>query len=313
MANAAEGTLAPLLIGQPAGAIEAHWARMYQDALLVGRRGAVIRALSAIDIALWDLLAKRAGLPLYRLLGGHRSRVPAYFSGGYHREDGDVVEVVAAEAERAVAAGYDAMKIKVGFVPLRVDLQRIRAAREVLGPDRRLALDANNAWATAAEALPAVRAMDAYDPWWMEEPLGPDDVAGHARLASDLLTPIATGEIEATRWGFLALIQAGAADILQPDACVLGGVTEWVKVAHLAAAHGIPVAPHWNADIHTQLAAATPNCLVVEFFDVTEDVYNFDLVLAEHLAPEQGEIPVPDRPGVGLVLDERALERYRMT
>lgn len=311
IATAVEDNLASRLIGQPAGAIEALWRSMYQETLLLGRRGAVVRAISAVDIALWDILGKRAGLPLYRLLGGERSRVPAYFSGGYHRE-GETLDDIAAEASRAVVAGYDSMKIKVGLAPLRQDLERIRIVREVLGPDRQLALDANNAWPTAADALPPIRAMEAYSPWWIEEPLSPDDVAGHARLAADLLTPVATGEIEATRWGFLSLIEAKAADILQPDACVLGGVTEWIKVAHLAAAHGIAVAPHWNADIHSHLAAATPNCSVVEYFDVEEDVYNFDLVLAEHLQVSGGWITVPDRPGVGLVLDEAAVDRYRI-
>ena len=311
VATAIEVNLTGLLLGQPAGAIEALWRSMYQETLLLGRRGALIRAISAVDIALWDILGKRANLPLYRLLGGLRSRVPAYFSGGYHR-DGETIDDMVAEATRAVAAGYDAMKIKVGLAPLRTDLERIAAARDVLGPDRRLALDANNAWATATDALPAIRAMEAFDPWWIEEPLSPDDVGGHARLARDLVTPVATGEIEATRWGFLSLIEAGAADILQPDACVLGGVSEWLKVAHLAAAHGLPVAPHWNADIHVHLAAATPNCSVVEYFDVGEDVYNFDMVLAEHLRPVGGWIDVPDRPGVGLVLDEAAIDRYRI-
>jgi L-alanine-DL-glutamate epimerase-like enolase superfamily enzyme len=304
--------LAPLLLGRPAGAIEAHWARMYQEALLTGRRGAIIRAISAIDIALWDVLAKRAGLPLYRLLGGFRTKVPAYFSGGYHREGEDVVAAVTAEAQRAVAAGYDAMKIKVGFVGLEEDLCRIGAAREVLGPHRRLGLDANNAWPTATEALPHIRAMEAFDPWWIEEPLSPDDIHGHARLAAELAVPVATGEIEATRGGFLALIQADSADILQPDACVLGGVTEWLKVVSLAATHGVPIAPHWNADIHTQLAAATPHCMVVEYFDVDEDVYNFDLVLAEHLRVTDGQIHVPQEPGVGIVLDDAAVTRYRV-
>ena len=311
IATAIEVNLASRLLGQPAGAIEALWRSMYQETLLLGRRGAVLRAISAVDIALWDILGKRASLPLYRLLGGERSRVPTYFSGGYHRE-GETIDDIAAEAGRAVAGGYDSMKIKVGLAPVQQDLDRIRIVREVLGPDRRLALDANNAWPTAADALPVIRAMEAYAPWWIEEPLSPDDLAGHARLAADLLTPIATGEIEATRWGFLALIEAKAADILQPDACVVGGVTEWIKVAHLAAAHGIAVAPHWNADVHAHLAAATPNCSVVEYFDVHEDVYNFDLVLAEHLTLTDGWINVPDRPGVGLILDEAAIDRYRI-
>jgi L-alanine-DL-glutamate epimerase-like enolase superfamily enzyme len=311
ISTAIEANLKGLLIGRPAGAIEGLWQLMYQETLLLGRRGAMIRAMSAVDIALWDILGKRANLPLYRLLGGLRSRVPAYFSGGYHR-DGETIDDLAAEASRAVAAGFDAMKIKVGFASLRTDLDRIRVTREVLGPDRRLALDANNAWSSAAEAIGPIRAMERYDPWWIEEPLSPDDIAGQARLAQDLTTPVATGEIEATRWGFHSLLEAKAADILQPDACVLGGVSEWLKVSHEAAAFGIAVAPHWNADVHAHLAATVTNCMVVEYFDLTEDVYNFDLILAEHLTVRDGQIHLPERPGVGLVLDNSAIERYRI-
>jgi L-alanine-DL-glutamate epimerase-like enolase superfamily enzyme len=311
-AHAIERHLAPLLIDKPAGRIEGLWRDLYQETLLGGRRGAMVRALSAVEIALWDILGKRAGMPLYRLLGGHAATVPAYFSGGYYR-DGMTLDDVAAEAGRAVAQGFDAVKIKVGGWPLARDLERIRVTREVIGPERKLALDANNAWASAAEALPAIRKMEAYDPWWIEEPLPPDDIDGHARLARDLLTPVATGEIEATRWGFHALLMAGAADILQPDACVLGGVAEWLKIAHEAAAHSVPVAPHWNADLHVHLAAVATNCTVVEYFDGEEDVYNFDLILAEHLAPKAGRIALPDRPGIGLVLDTRAVKRYTVS
>lgn len=311
IAAAVDLELAPHIIGRDPGAIEKIWGDLYRESLLLGRRGAVIRAMSAIDIALWDLLGKRLGASLAQLLGATRSSVPAYFSGGYYREGG-ALEDVAEEAERAVAAGFSSMKIKVGGLRLADDVERARLAREVLGDERLLALDANNAWPDAAAALPAIRRFAEHDPWWIEEPLMPDDVAGHARLASQLEMPVATGEIEATRWGFAALIDAGAADILQPDACVCGGVSEWLKIAHLAAAHGLAVAPHWNADLHVHLAAATENCLAIEWFDLNEDVYNFDLVLAEHLVASDGIVEVPTRPGVGLVLDEDAVARYRV-
>jgi L-alanine-DL-glutamate epimerase-like enolase superfamily enzyme len=311
IAAAVDLELAPHIIGRDPGAIEEIWGDLYRESLLLGRRGAVIRAMSAIDIALWDLLGKRLGASLAQLLGATRSSVPAYFSGGYYREGG-ALEDVAEEAERAVAAGFSSMKIKVGGLRLADDVERARLAREVLGDERLLALDANNAWPDAAAALPAIRRFAEHDPWWIEEPLMPDDVAGHARLASQLEMPVATGEIEATRWGFAALIDAGAADILQPDACVCGGVSEWLKIAHLAAAHGLAVAPHWNADLHVHLAAATENCLAIEWFDLNEDVYNFDLVLAEHLVASDGIVEVPTRPGVGLVLDEDAVARYRV-
>src|SRR5262245_17999262 len=169
VANAVDYHLADLLVGKPAGEIQGHWQTMYQEILLIGRRGAGIRALSDVDLALWDILVKRTELPLYRLLGGYQDSVPAYFSGGYYR-DGMTLDDVAAEAERAVAAGFTSVKIKVGARPSE-DLERMRVTREVIGPERQLALDANNAWRSSAEALPHIRRFEAYDPWWIEEPL----------------------------------------------------------------------------------------------------------------------------------------------
>jgi L-alanine-DL-glutamate epimerase-like enolase superfamily enzyme len=311
IAAAVDLELGPQLIGRRSGEIDAIWHDLYQESLLLGRRGVTLRALSAIDIALWDLLGKQLDVTVAQLLGASRTTVPAYFSGGYYR-DGEGLEAVAAEAERAVTSGFSSMKIKVGGRPLSEDVERTRLAREVLGSDRRLALDANNAWGDVATALPAIARFAEHEPWWVEEPLAPDNVSGHAELTRRTSVPIATGEIEATRWGFASLVTAGAADVLQPDACVCGGISEWVKIAHLAAAHSLPVAPHWNADVHVHLAAASSNCLAVEWFDVNEDVYNFDLVLAEHLTARGGELEVPARPGIGLVVDEEALNRYRV-
>ena len=309
ISEAINRNLRRMLIDRPAGAIEALWGSMYQETLLLGRRGVLLRAISAVDIALWDILGKRADLPLFRLLGSARSRVPAYFSGGYYRE-GLPIEDLAREMQLALEQGFEAVKIKVGGAPLNEDVMRIKLARESLGDEPRLALDANNAWHSVREALGAIRQMEFADPWWVEEPLSPDDIHGHAALAAALETPIATGEIESTKGGFAQLIEAGAADILQPDACVVGGVSEWLKIAHHADAHGLEVAPHWNADIHVHLAASASNCLGVEYFDPAEDVYNFDLVLAEHLAPRDGWIRVPERPGIGVVLDPDAVQHY---
>lgn len=306
---AVDDILRPLLLGKDADLIEAHWAAMFQDGLLVGRRGALLRAIAAVDIALWDLHARRANLPLYRLLGGARATVPAYASGGYYRA-GKGTAGLAQEMERYLRAGFDAVKIKVGGVPLAEDVARVRAAREALGPGIRLALDANNAYTSVAEAMRAARAFEPYDIWWLEEPLAPDNIPGHAALAAAGTIPIATGEIHATRWDFRDLITATAAHVLQPDAGVLGGVSEWLKVAHTAASFDLPVAPHWHADLHVHMVAAVANGLTVEYFFLSEDIYNFERILAKPLAPAGGRIPLPDRPGLGLVLDEAAVERF---
>ncbi|HEX2033037.1 MAG TPA: mandelate racemase/muconate lactonizing enzyme family protein [Chloroflexota bacterium] len=302
--------LRPLLVGEAPELIERHWATMYQDSLLIGRRGALLRAISAVDIALWDRLAVVAGLPLYRLLGAYRDSVPCYASGGYYRDE-DPVRAITAEMERYVAMGFRDVKMKVGAA-LEVDVARVRAAREVIGATGRLALDANNAYRSVPEAMRAARAFEPFDPWWFEEPLSPDDIAGHAALARQLEVPIATGEIHQTRWEFRDLIERQGADILQPDAGVLGGVSEWLKVARAAQVFDIPVAPHWHADLHVHLAAAVPSCLTVEWFRLEEDIYNFGRLLAEQLQPRDGTIALPARQGLGLVLDEDAVARFTL-
>ena len=300
---------APLLIGKDPSLITGHWDAMYQEMLLLGRRGAGLRALSAVDIALWDLLGKTAGLPLYQLLGGRAGTVPAYASGGYYRE-GKGPAGLQEELGRYQSLGFTDFKIKVGGASLDKDRDRVRAAREAIGAGARLAVDANNAYRSAPEAVRAVRAFEPYDIWWFEEPLSPDDVAGHARVAAATDVPVATGEIEATRFGFRDLITSGAASILQPDAGVLGGITEWLRVAHMAAGFSLPVAPHWHANLHVHLVATVTNAVTVEYFDPEEDIYNFEAIVAEPLRPESGTLRVPERPGLGVILDDELVRRF---
>jgi L-alanine-DL-glutamate epimerase-like enolase superfamily enzyme len=303
--------VAPRLVGEPALAPERVWAALWQEHLLIGRRGFLLRVLSAVDIALWDLMGQVAGQPLYRLLGGFRDSVPAYASGGYYRP-GDPLANIEREFTGYLKLGFTDFKIKVGGAPLDVDVERVRVAREMIGPRARLGLDANNAWKTPSEALRFARAVEKYDPWWLEEPLPPDDIDGHAQIAAALDWPVATGEIHASRWDFRALIEKRAADILQPDAGVLGGIGEWMRVAQAAATFDIPVAPHWHADVHVHLVAAVPNALTVEYFVLEEDIYNFERLLQDRLQPKDGLIPLRDRPGLGLILDREAVARYRI-
>jgi L-alanine-DL-glutamate epimerase-like enolase superfamily enzyme len=309
LCSAVDELIAPLLIGRDAGDLEANWEHVYRELLLVGRRGALLRALSAVDIAAWDRLARSAGLPLRRLLGASQREIAAYGSGGYYRP-GDPVDVVTAQVERYTALGFTDVKIKVGGLPLAHDIARVRAARKAVGGAGRLALDANNAWRSVADALKAIEAFAELDVWWIEEPLMPDDLAGHAELTRRSPVPIATGEIEATRWGFAHLIERRAAEILQPDAGVAGGVSEWLKIAHAAAAFDIPVAPHWHANLHAQLAPTIANCIAVEYFALDEDVYNFERLLRTPLRVESGRIVLDETPGLGFEIDEAAVERY---
>ena len=302
----------PLLLGQDPTLIERHWTAMYQEVLLAGRRGAALRAISAVDIALWDVLGKIAGLPLYRLLGGWADEVPAYASGGYYRP-GDPLDNVREEMLFYKDLGFTDFKIKVGGASQEVDVDRVRTARETIGPSARLALDANNAWRWPHEAIGFARAVEDCDIWWLEEPLSPDDIAGHAEIARTLETPVATGEIHATRWDFRDLIERRGADILQPDANVLGGIGEWMKVAHTAASFNLPVAPHWHANLHAHLVAAAHNSITVEYFALEQDIYNFErLVTPEtRLQIKDGRIPLPQGAGIGIELDDEAVDRWR--
>jgi L-alanine-DL-glutamate epimerase-like enolase superfamily enzyme len=309
LCSAVDELIAPLLIGRDADDLSGNWEHVYRELLLLGRRGGLLRALSAVDIAGWDRLARSSALPLRRLLGGSQSEIPAYGSGGYYRP-GDPAEVVTAQVERYTGLGFADVKIKVGGVPLADDVARVRAARAAIGEGGRLALDANNAWRNVADALHAIKAFADLDIWWIEEPLMPDDVAGHAELTRRSPIPIATGEIEATRWGFAQLIERRAAHVLQPDAGVAGGVTEWLQIAHAAAAFDIPIAPHWHANLHAQLAPAVTNCVAVEYFALDEDVYNFERLVRTPLSVENGRIILDERPGLGLEIDEAAVDRY---
>jgi L-alanine-DL-glutamate epimerase-like enolase superfamily enzyme len=314
VARAVNELLAPHAVAKSARGINELYAQLAQEFLLVGRRGGLIRALSALDIALWDLLGQTTGKPLRNLLGSARSSVPAYASGGYYRP-GDPLENIREEVARQRARGFSDYKMKVGGLPLAADEARVAAAREALGPTGRLALDANNAYASVAEASKAADAFAPHDIWWFEEPLVPDDVDGHAQLAARGPIPIATGEIEATAWGFGHLLRARAAHIHQTDACVCGGVGEWMKAAHAAAAFGVQVAPHWHHNLHAQLAASISNALVVEHFALEEGVYNFEELVepATRMVVADGAVQLNDLPGIGFRYDADALERYTLT
>lgn len=305
--------LAPRLVGEDAHRVEGLWQEMYQEVLLQGRAGTVMRALSALDIALWDRNARAAGLPLYKFLGAVTSeRVPAYASGGYYLE-GKTPEHLADEMEAHVRNGFDAVKIKVGKAKSVAEEEaRLAAVRARIGPDVKLMLDANNAWPDLPTALSFVRAFEKHDPYFIEEPFSPDDIENHARLARATPVLVATGEIEAGRWRFKELMAAGGAAILQTDACVCGGITEFRRIAATAASFGLSLMPHWFHDLHVHLVASTPNARYVEFFP-DDQVLNFRRLVDRQLACEKGHLIIPDRPGLGFGFDAEAVERCALT
>jgi L-alanine-DL-glutamate epimerase-like enolase superfamily enzyme len=306
--------VAPIIVGREPSEIERIWEDMAFQTLLLGRRGAVMRAISAVDIALWDLLARSVSKPLCDLFGRYRSHVPAYASGGYYYSDDFDEDLANLEQEvlRHVELGFRGVKIKIGRLSPRRDRERILRVLDAVGPDVRVAVDANHAWRDAVSAISDLRQIDDLGLWWIEEPVLPDQLGASARLAETLVTPVATGEIESGRWAFQQLVDSRAADILQADVTVVGGISEWWKVAHMAACRDIPLAPHWVPDIHVHLGAAASNVLALEYFHEGVGVLNFDELLAEPLRFEKGELLVPNRAGHGITLDPEAVKRYEV-
>lgn len=312
-----ESVFTPVLRDSNSDAIVETWERLFQESLLIGRRGATIRALSAVDIALWDLSARRRAIPLAVLLGGSLEPVDAYASGGYYRpDDGDWGDAIAHEIEGNLAAGFTDHKIKVGGLDVADDARRVARAIETMGGRGRLALDANNAYRSVPDALDALRAFesatDGHGLWWFEEPLTPEDLSGHAELKSKSRTAIATGEIHQTRWDFAELLTKGAADIVQADAGVLGGITEWIRVARACETWNITLAPHWHANLHAPLSAATPGCVTVEHFLLEKDIYNFEkLVTPEsRMQYSDGAVSLRNAPGIGFEFDWDVIDRH---
>jgi L-alanine-DL-glutamate epimerase-like enolase superfamily enzyme len=301
----------PLLLGESSYHVERHWARMYQESILHGRAGSTMRAISILDTAMWDRNARAANVSLADYLGrAHGDTVPAYASGGYYL-DGKTPEKLGEELAGYVAMGYKAVKMKVGRLSVAEERRRIETARAAIGPDVILMLDANNAWADLPTAMRYMEAYQPSDPYWIEEPFLPDDMDNHRRLAERIPFAVATGEIEVGRWRFLDLIKQEAASILQTDAAVCGGVTEFRRIAQTAASHGIMLAPHWFHDLHVHLVAAHPNARWVEVF-TDDQVLNFRRLINQQLELSHGELVIPNRPGLGFDFDEQAVNRYAL-
>lgn len=297
------------LVGQSALRVEGHWEAMYQESLLHGRTGSIMRALSIIDIALWDRNSRAANLPLSQYLGGYaKGSVKAYASGGYYL-DGKTNDHLGQELAGYVSLGFRAVKMKIGRLSPAEEEARIKAAREAIGDDVLLMLDANNAWKDLPTALEYVKRYQRYDPYFIEEPFSPDDIRNHAELARRTAVPIATGEIEAGRWRHHELMEKRAAMILQTDAAVCGGITEWKRIAASAAGFGVSMYPHWFHDLHVHLVASTPNAEYVEFFP-DDQVLNFRRLVDTQLEFADGMLKVPTAPGLGFRFAEETVARY---
>ena len=312
IADAASDVLAPMLMGEDPRDTERLWREMFDGTVQIGRKGVMVRAISILDIALWDLKGKAADMPLYKLLGASKGEISTYASGGYYRESKDL-EGLREEMETYVDRGHDAVKMKVGRESLAEETERVRTVREAIGPDRTLLMDANGKWSNKQEAVRACRAFGEYDPYFIEEPVMPDSIGLMSEANDALCYPVAAGELEFTRYGFEHLMEAGAVEIVQPDVTVVGGVTEWLRVANAAAARDVPVAPHYNWDLHVHLLGAIENGLWAEFFYRDSDVKAFDDVLEHPMEPtDDATLSIPDRPGHGVSIDDDALDEFRI-
>lgn len=298
-----EGYLAPALIGQDADNTEALWQQMWWKVHYSGRGGHATSAISAVDIALWDLKARRAKMPLWRLLGGFDPRVPCY-AGGIDLDF--TIDELLAQADRFKAEGFRAIKMKVGRPHLREDVERVRRMREHLGEDFPLMVDANMRW-TADQAIRAAHALEPFNLVWIEEPTIPDDIEGHVRVVREGRTPVATGENMHTIYEFRAMIAAGGVTYPEPDVTNCGGVTIFRKVGALAEAHNLPLTSHGAHDVTVQLLAAAPNRSNLEVHGFPLDHY-----VSEKLRIVDGCAIAAERPGHGIDIDWSRLEPHRI-
>ena len=298
-----EHDLAPLLVGADAGHIAALWRSMWQHTHYVGRGGLAAFAISAVDIALWDLRGRARQEPLWRLLGAAAVEpVPAYLGGiDLLLPLDDLLE----QTRTALHNGFRAVKMKIGRDLLSEDVERVAAMRDLVGPETALMVDANMRW-TVEQAIAAARALAPFGVYWLEEPIEPDDYAGHRRVATAGRLPVAAGENLRTVREFAHLIGAGGVAFPEPDVSNIGGISAWMQVARLAQAHHLPVTSHGVHELHVHLLAAVPNASYLE-------VHGFATERFVHEPPRfvDGAAVPPDRPGHGVVLDVEALEPHR--
>jgi L-alanine-DL-glutamate epimerase-like enolase superfamily enzyme len=298
--------LSGVLVGQDPFMIEKLWQDMFWRVRGFGRKGVAFQAIAAIDIALWDLKGKVLSQPIYRLLGPAHESVPIYGSGGWTNYS--ETELVA-EQTGYVERGIPRIKMKVAKDfgrAEREDIERLSAVRDAVGDDVEIYVDANNGY-YAKQAIKMSQIFEQFDVAWFEEPVLADDIPGLAQVSQATTIPVATGEHEYTKYGFRDLLIAGAVDIVQPDVHRVSGITEWMKVAAMADAFNLPVAPHAVSLVHLHCAMATPNLKVVEVLGAEEQSNS---VWWTEVPPYDGGTwrPFADRPGLGLEISPDALK-----
>ncbi|MEA3406846.1 MAG: mandelate racemase/muconate lactonizing enzyme family protein [Chloroflexota bacterium] len=330
VATCINAVLAPRILGRDPKQPRRIWEELYAATRDFGQKGTYIEAISAIDIALWDILGQAVGEPVHLLLGGaFRDSIHAYATGCYYRGEEYLdhtasIPQLVEEARSYVSAGFDMLKIKVGLLTVEADLERAAAIREAIGPEIKLMVDANHAY-NAFTALRMGRGLEELDVTWFEEPVPPEDHEGYRRVREGLEIAIAGGECEFTRYGFKTFLSTGCVDIAQPDLCAAGGFSEWQNIQSLASSFGTWVIPHvWGSGValaaalhvlatippfpHTANVIPLQNEPVIEF-DRNPNALRDDL-LVKPIELVGQQVPVPQGDGLGIEIDETALMAF---
>ena len=318
-----ETQFAPRIIGRDAFDVEVIWEDLYNRIKDYGPRGMVTSAMSGIDIALWDIIGKACGKPIHKLIGGaQRTEVTSYATGLYFIDMDRLIEEAVEEAREYVEQGFVAIKMKIGLGDPKLDIRRVAAVREAIGDKTRLMVDANHCF-TVPQAIRIGRELEKLDVEWFEEPISPEDIDGYVEVTRALDMAVAGGENEFTRWGFRDLVVRKAMDIIQPDVCAAGGISECRKIATLASAHGVECVPHaWGSVIGLaatlQFLAALPDqppsfrpMPPLLEFEQCENPFR-DHLSVEPIVQQRGKVQIPTGPGLGIEIDRSILDRYRV-
>ncbi|OZI18913.1 rhamnonate dehydratase [Bordetella genomosp. 9] len=318
-----ESQYGPRIVGRDAFDVEVIWEDLYNRIKDYGNSGMAISALSGIDIALWDIIGKVCGKPVHKLIGGaHRTEVQSYATGLYFIDMDRLIEEAVEEARDYVDQGFQAIKMKIGLGSPKLDIQRVAAVREAIGDDIRLMVDANHCF-TVPAAIRLGRELEQLNVEWFEEPISPEDLDGYVEVTRALDMAVAGGENEFTRWGFRDIVTRKAMDIVQPDVCAAGGISECRKIAALALAHGVECVPHaWGsaiglaATLHflaalpDQPPSFRPMPPLLEF-EQCENPFR-DLLTVEPIVQQRGVVRIPTGAGLGIEVKREVLDRYRV-
>jgi D-galactarolactone cycloisomerase len=318
-----ETQFAPRIIGRDAFDVEVIWEDLYNRIKDYGGRGMATSALSGIDIALWDIIGKSCGKPIHKLIGGaYRTEVTAYATGLYFIDMDRLGEEAVEEATEFAANGFVAIKMKIGLGSPKLDIERVAAVRKAIGDDVRLMVDANHCF-TVPQAIRIGRELEKLNVEWFEEPISPEDIDGYVEVTRSLDMAVAGGENEFTRWGFRDLVVRKAMDIIQPDVCAAGGISECRKIATLASAHGVECIPHaWGsaiglaATLHflaalpDQPPSFKPMPPLLEL-EQCENPFR-DLLSVEPILQKAGKVQIPTGAGLGIEINRSVLDRYRV-